>query len=98
MIIQMYVKTLTIKIGEEIAIINVPDYDTPYVIAMDKNGELHMYDVMPEKLDNSYDNFPNSNYCHIATYNNGDAEKYFDTIIEVDMFDTIIDFNKGIAE
>lgn len=98
MIKSTYKCTLTLIVGNEELEVNVPNYETPYFVAMNKNGDIFIYDTIPAKSGYDYNPINSKHHTHIASVVEVNTMPYIDHCIEVNMFDTIIDFNEGIAK
>lgn len=98
MIKSTYQCTLTLVVGDEELEVNVPNFDTPYFVAMNKNGDVFMYNTMPARAGYDHNPIDCDKYMHIASVIEVDTAPYIDKCIEVGIFDSIVDFNKGIAQ
>ena len=97
MIRSTYMHTLTIIVGNEELEVNIPNFEYPYFVAMNKNGDIFMYDSKPARAGYDYNLVDCKRHMHIASVIEIDTQPYIDHCIEVDMFDTIVDFNSGTS-
>ena len=85
---------MTIVIGNEKQEVNVPGLEFPYIVAINDNGDIFVYDNPPNRTDIGWEpSLLPGRYIHIASVIEFNSKPYVNNIIEIDIFDTIIDFN-----